>query len=210
MPPLSEKVTKTLRATIHESMVASNPFDYQMFDWNDEEQCAKNFTAFLLEDFDISLCLLDYPREDLCDQSTWLGAERGFVRAARRSGTNAAIMATFSDTISEPVAARLMKEGVAMLAGIDAGLAGIQAAVNVGAAWNQPPSPPLLKSFGRQVDGPVQVLNEAESKELLAERGVRIPAGQVVRGIDEAVAVAETLGYPVVVKALGLVHKTEA
>jgi acyl-CoA synthetase (NDP forming) len=209
MPPLSEKVTQRLRATIHERIVAANPFDFQMFDWNDEEQNAKNFSALLSEDFDVALCLLDYPREDLCDQSTWGGAERGFVRAARQTGTKAAVLATFSDTISESVAARLMKEGVAMLAGIDAGLAGIQAAVDVGAAWSRPPSPPLLTRFGQQQDGPVKVLDEAESKDLLARWAVPVPAARVVGSAEEAAAAAEELGCPVVVKALGVAHKTE-
>jgi acyl-CoA synthetase (NDP forming) len=209
MPPLSEKVTQRLRATIHERIVAANPFDFQMFDWNDEEQNAKNFTALLSEDFDVALCLLDYPREDLCDQSTWSGTERGFVRAAQQTNTKAAVMATFSDTISEPVAARLMKDGVAMLAGIDAGLAGIQAAVDVGAAWSRPPFPPLLTSVGQQQDESIKVLNEAEAKNLLAKSDVPIPAGRVVGSADEAAAAAEELGYPVVIKALGVTHKTE-
>jgi acyl-CoA synthetase (NDP forming) len=209
MPPLSEKVTQRLRATIHERMVAANPFDFQMFDWNDEEQNAKNFTAFLSEDFDVALCLLDYPREDLCDQSTWGGAERGFVRAAQQTGTKGAVLATFSDTISESVAARLMKEGIASLAGIDAGLAGIKAAVDVGAAWSRPPSPPLLTSFGQRQTGPVKVLDEAESKGLLARCGVPVPIARVVGSAGEAAAAAQELGYPVVVKALGLTHKTE-
>jgi acyl-CoA synthetase (NDP forming) len=209
MPPLSEKVAEGLRATLHERMVAANPFDFQMFFWNDEDRMADNFTALLSEDFDVALCLLDYPREDLCDQSTWSGAERGFVRAAHQTGTKAAVLATFSDTISESVAARLMKDGVAMLAGIDAGLEGIQAAVNVGAAWSRPPNPPLLTSPGQQQDGPVKVLDEAESKNLLARSGIPVPSGQVVRSAGEAVAAAEALGYPVVVKALGTAHKTE-
>ena len=144
MPPLSKEVTEGLRKTVHERIVPANPFDFQMFDWNDEEQNTKNFSALLAQEFDVALCLLDYPRDDRCDQSTWSGAERGFVRAAQETGTKAAIMATFSDTIAEPVAERLMKDGVAMLAGIDAGLAGIRAAVDVGAAWSQPPGPPLL------------------------------------------------------------------
>jgi acyl-CoA synthetase (NDP forming) len=209
MPPLSEKVTQGFRATLHERMVAANPFDFQMFYWNDEERMAEQFTAFLAEDFDVALCLLDYPREDLCDQSTWSGAERGFVRAAQQTGTKGAVLATFSDTISEAVAARLMKDGIAMLAGIDAGIAGVQAAVDVGAAWKRPLSPPLLTSVGQQQEGDVKVLDEAESKGLLARYGVPVPLARVVRSAEEAAAAAEALGYPLVVKALGVAHKTE-
>jgi acetyl-CoA synthetase len=131
------------------------------------------------------------------------------VRAARQTGTKGAVLATFSDTISESVAARLMKQGVAMLAGIDAGLAGVQAAVDVGAAWSRPPSPPLLTSCGQQQAGPVKVLDEAESKALLARWGVPVPAARVVRSAEEAAAAAAELGYPVVVKALSVAHKTE-
>jgi acetyl-CoA synthetase len=210
MPPLSAKVTQRLRAILHERIVAANPFDFQMFNWDDEEAMAENFTALLTEDFDVALCLLDYPREDLCDQSTWGGAERGFVRAAKQTGTKGAVLATFSDTISESVAARLMKEGIAMLAGIDAGLAGIQAAVDVGAAWSRSPDPPLLTGFGQRQNGAVKVLDEAESKGLLSRCGVPVPSARVVRNAGEAAAAAGELGYPVVVKALGVTHKTEA
>ena len=209
MPPLSDKVAQGLQETIHELMVAANPFDFQMFDWNNEDRMADNFSAFLSEDFDVSLCLLDYPREDLCDQSTWGGAERGFVRAAKQTGTKAAVLATFSDTISESVTARLMKEGVAMLAGIDAGVAGIQAAVDVGAVWSRSPSPPLLTNFNQQPDAFVKVLDEVESKGLLARCGVPVPSARVVRSVGEAVAAADALGYPVVVKTLGVPHKTD-
>jgi len=209
MPPLSDRVAQGLQGTIHELMVAANPFDFQMFDWDNEERMTDNFSAFLSEDFDVSLCLLDYPREDLCDQSTWDGAERGFVRAAKQTNTKAAVLATFSDTISEPVAARLMKEGVAMLAGIDAGVAGIQAAVDVGAAWSQEPHQSLLMCPEQQQDASVKVLNEAESKDFLARCGVPVPLARVAHSAEEAVAAAESLGYPVVVKTLGVAHKTE-
>ncbi|MBW1844777.1 MAG: acetate--CoA ligase family protein, partial [Deltaproteobacteria bacterium] len=209
MPPLSKKVAEGLQAVVHERVVAANPFDFQMFDWNDDDRMAENFTAFLSEDFDVSLCVLDYPREDVCDQSTWGGAERGFVRAAHQTGTKGAVLSTFSDTISESVAMRLMKDGVVALAGIDAGVAGIQAAVDVGAAWSRPPSPRLLENFGQVQNGSAKVLNEAESKELLARVGVPFPASRVVRDAAEAAVAAEELGYPVVAKALGVAHKTE-
>ncbi|MGD8209639.1 MAG: acetate--CoA ligase family protein [Desulfobacterales bacterium] len=209
MPPLSEKVAQRLRATVHERVVAANPFDYQMFNWDDEDHMAEKFAAFLSEGFDVSLCLLDYPREDLCDQSSWGGAERGFVRAAQQTGTKAAVLATFSDTITESVAERLRKDGVAMLAGIDTGIAGIQAAVDIGAAWRQPISPPLLTSVDPPQESTAKVLDEVESKELLARHGIPIPSAQVVGSAGEAVVAAAELGYPVAVKALGLAHKTE-
>jgi acyl-CoA synthetase (NDP forming) len=209
MPPLSENVAQRLDTTVHERIVAANPFDFQMFDWNDEERMAENFSAFLSENFDAALCVLDYPREDICDQSTWGGAERGFVRAAHQTGTKGAILSTFSDTVSESVAARLTKKGIAMLAGIDAGVAGIQAAVDVGRAWSRPLSPPLITNFDQKPDGAAKVLDEAESKGILARCGVPVPPGKAVYSAEEAVATAEKLGYPVVVKALGVAHKTE-
>ena len=196
MPPLSEGVTQRLRSTVHERMVAANPLDYQMFDWNDADRLADTFSAFISEDFDVSLCLLDYPREDLCDQSTWAGAEQGFVRAVRQTGAKGAVLSTFSDTISETVAVRLINEGIAPLAGIDAGLAGIRAGVDVGAAWKRSPDPPLLSDVGQWEDDPVKVLDEVESKDLLARIGVPVPSSIVVRDAREAVLAAEELGYP--------------
>jgi acyl-CoA synthetase (NDP forming) len=209
MPALSEKAAERLGVTVHERVVPANPLDYQMFDWDDEERMADKFTAFLSEDFDVSLCLLDYPRGDLCDQSTWGGAERGFIRAAKKTGTKAAILATFSDTISETVAERVMNEGVAMLAGIDAGLAGIKAAVDVGMAWSRPPSPPIISNVKQRNDVPYKMLDEAESKRLLSQFGVPIPLGRIVQSASEAVIASEEIGYPIVVKALGVLHKTD-
>jgi acyl-CoA synthetase (NDP forming) len=209
MPSLSSGVAQRLRHTIHERIVPANPFDFQMFDWNDEDRLAESFSAFLSENFDLTLCVLDYPREDLCDQSTWGGAERGFVRAIQQTGAKGAVFSTFSDTINESVVARLMKEGIVSLAGVHAGLAGIQAAVNVGYAWRRPLSPPLLPSPGRRPDGPGRILDEAQSKALLARHGVPVPPSQVVASPQEAVAAAGQLGYPVVVKASGLPHKSD-
>jgi len=209
MPPLSDGVANRLRALVYERVVAANPLDYQMFTWDDEERNAENFTAFLSDDFDVALCLLDYPRADKCDQYTWGGAERGFIRAVKQTGIKGAVLATFSDTISEPVAARLMKDGVVMLAGIDAGLAAIKAAVDIGAAWKQPPGPPLLKDFGQKPEEPARVLDEAESKAVLARFGVPVPPAQSVHSAEEAAVAAAALGYPVVAKALGVAHKTD-
>jgi len=208
LPPLSPQAAARLRTVVHERVVPANPFDYQMFSWDDDEANAAIFGALLSDGFDVALCLLDYPRGDKCDQSTWGGAERGFVRAAEATGTKGAVMATFSDTCSEDVADRLMQDGVAMLAGIDDGVAAVKAACDVGAAWARPPAAPLL--CAAEPAGPAAApLDEAVSKALLAAHGVPVPASRVVRSAEEAVAAAEELGFPVVVKALGVAHKSD-
>lgn len=54
-------------------------------------------------------------------------------------------------------------------------------------------------------------LSEAESKALLARHGVPVPAEALAGTPEEAVAVAERIGFPVVVKLCGpaIAHKTE-
>lgn len=49
-------------------------------------------------------------------------------------------------------------------------------------------------------------------KKVLAAAGIRVPAGALAKTLDEAVATAKQIGYPVVIKAQSaeLLHKTEA
>ena len=48
------------------------------------------------------------------------------------------------------------------------------------------------------------------ARELLASAGIEFPPARRVSDLQEARAAAEELGYPVVVKALGLLHKSDA
>ena len=54
-------------------------------------------------------------------------------------------------------------------------------------------------------------LSEAESKALVAAHGIPVPDERVVADADGAVAAADTIGYPVVLKLNGdaIAHKTE-
>jgi acetyl-CoA synthetase (ADP-forming) len=56
-----------------------------------------------------------------------------------------------------------------------------------------------------------RTLSEPDSKALLAAHGVPIAPERVVAGVDDAVAAAKDLGFPVVVKLAGdaIAHKTE-
>lgn len=59
---------------------------------------------------------------------------------------------------------------------------------------------------------PPGTLPEWQGKALLAAAGLRTPPGALARTVDEALAVATRIGYPVVMKAqaAALAHKTEA
>lgn len=209
MPPLSTEGVEWIQPTVHERIVIANPLDYQMFDWNNEERLTETFSAFLSEQFDICLCVLDYPRADRCDTSTWGGAQRAFIRAAKKTGAAAAVLAIFSDTLPELLAEQLVSDGIVPLAGVASGLAGVQAAVDVGVALRQSVNQPLLPCTKLVGDMQAVVLDEAESKRLLARYGVPVPVFSVAASEEEAVEAAEKMGFPVVVKTLGVAHKTD-
>ena len=72
----------------------------------------------------------------------------------------------------------------------------------------QPERPYGRGATGRREPGPT-VLSEHEAKRRLAAAGVAVPAGAVVAA-DQAPTAAANIGFPVVVKATGLAHKTES
>jgi acyl-CoA synthetase (NDP forming) len=75
---------------------------------------------------------------------------------------------------------------------------------------NEAVRPPVARS--RPAPLPLGTLPEYRGKALLASIGIAIPAGELVRDVATAVAVAERLGYPIVLKAQSqqLPHKTES
>lgn len=209
MPALSDAGTLKVSKTVHERVVVANPLDYQMFDWNDQARLAAMNEAFISDGFDISVSLLDFPREDFCETDTWEVAERALVQACRSSGGRGCLMSTLSDNLPESVASRLITQGVVPLAGIDAGLAGLKAAADIGGAWKEEKQEPILRNSElRTADGSI-LLDEAESKKLLAGYGVQVPYSKVVTTVEAAASAAEEIGFPIALKTLGVAHKTD-
>lgn len=63
----------------------------------------------------------------------------------------------------------------------------------------------------RAVESGARILDEVDSKALLARAGLRVTREREARGAEEAVAAAEELGYPVVLKLLSdeVAHKSD-
>jgi acyl-CoA synthetase (NDP forming) len=85
-----------------------------------------------------------------------------------------------------------------------------------GTAYDLPARPPIPDSLKNEIQrrgasGP-RVLDEKESKTWLSEAGLSVVKEISAKGIEEVLAAAGELGYPVVLKGIqkGKVHKTEA
>ncbi|MEW8337052.1 MAG: acetate--CoA ligase family protein [Candidatus Thiodiazotropha sp.] len=63
------------------------------------------------------------------------------------------------------------------------------------------PGPALTGEPPTRLAGAAGVLPEYRSREILAEFGVALPKGALVRNLEEALAAAEEIGYPLVLKA---------
>jgi acyl-CoA synthetase (NDP forming) len=74
-----------------------------------------------------------------------------------------------------------------------------------GAASVPPPLPPLPEPAP-----PVSDASYPAARPALAEAGISFSAARTVSNRDEALAAAAELGYPVVLKALGILHKSDA
>ncbi len=66
----------------------------------------------------------------------------------------------------------------------------------------------LLK---KKIEADQNVLTEFESKELLQEIGIRIPAQKLTKTKEETISAAESIGFPVVLKLMAedVVHKSD-
>jgi acetate---CoA ligase (ADP-forming) len=143
------------------------------------------------------------------DPKTWLVTANAFIKAKTETGARAAMVASLPECLPEPLAARLSHAGIAPMAGLDDALSALEAAAVIGRSWVRAEEPPALTP-ARKKKGEAVLLSERDAKERLSTFGLTIPEGVVCRA-DEAASAAQTLGFPVAVKASGknVAHKTE-
>lgn len=227
--PLTRAERERVGATLDDLVTVSNPLDYHTFIWGDAERLADTFAAMLGCRFDLGVLVIDPPRRDRCGDAEWRTALDAFGNALERAGARGCVLATLPESLPEALSEALLARGIAPLAGVDDGLAAVEAAADIGQAWAaggrieveaSPRSPAALAGAGVGAGANAgtggswrreTVLTEPEAKERLARAGVPVPRGEVVRSPEEAVAAAVRVGLPVAVKAVGreLVHKSE-
>ena len=205
---LEPKQLPRLRGILGDMVTLSNPLDYHTFVWGDLARQTEAFTAMFEGSYDLNLVVLDFPRGDRCEAADWVTTADAVTAAASATGALAGILATLPENMPEAVADRLIAEGIVPFCGIDETLIAAEIAAGIGHAWRKPPSLSLLNVAS--VEGAIETLTEADAKTELDLAGLRIPKGRVAGSPLQATDCAERLGFPVVLKALGVAHKTEA
>ncbi|NEJ14811.1 CoA-binding protein [Rhizobium leguminosarum] len=207
-PALQPQQLPRLRRVLGEMVTLSNPLDYHTFVWGDLARQTEAFSAMFEGGYALNLVVLDFPRGDRCDPSEWAMTADAVMTAAAATGALAGLLATLPENMPEPIADRLMANGIIAFCGIDETITAAEVAAGIGQAWDRPPPLPLLDvSF---MDGEIETLTEADAKAELAAFGLPIPRGLLASSPGQAAEQAERLGFPVVLKALGIAHKTEA
>lgn len=189
-PSLSDQHSSRVRDTLTELVFVSNPLDYHTFLWGDGPGLTKTFTAMLNGGFDLSLLVLDWPREDRCDAGLWEVAFESWVEAVRQTGAPAALLATLHEGLSESVSERFHSAGIATLRGMTEGLAAVEAAWRIGRAQTGVPPAALLRAADQPRDEEDSyLLDDAARKEMLSSQGISVSEGQE-KGTDEVAVFA--------------------
>lgn len=207
--PLTEAESARVKESLNDLVTVSNPLDYHTFIWGDAKRLTATFAAMLGCGFDLSLLVIDLPRGDRCDDANWRLTLDAFEAARDQTDARCGVLATLPESLTESLTEDLMARGLVPLAGLDEGLAAIEAAADIGEAWAAPP--PRLDGLRLLNQGAEFVLTEWDAKQRLAHAGVPVPRGELVTDLHGATSAAERVGIPVVVKAVSpdLTHKSE-
>ena len=203
LPVLSDDVQDALRSSLPPTAATANPVDLA----GAGEQDAFSFsrtTRTLLESGDVDAVLFtayfggySSLSDELRDRELAVAGE--LARAAHETGVPLVVHTMYWDA---PPARALRDAGIAVYRAIESAVDAVAALVDD----VQPPSAvPTLPDAAPPVAG----VAYAEARASLAAAGVAFGAARPASARDDAVAAAAELGYPVVLKALGALHKSD-
>ena len=200
---LTDAQKTTLKKHLGDAVTLANPLDYHTNIWRDLNAMQGVFAAMASEHVDITCLVLDQPREDRCDRADWDIAMDALLAARDDSGGAFALLTSLAENTPEDLANWAFVNGIVPLFGFDDALKALASTQGLGGGSNEP----ILLAEHR---GTPVTLTEAEAKQDLAAFGIRVPNAGRVMSAEEAAALAETIGFPVVLKGEGAAHKSEA
>ncbi len=199
-PPPSDAQRQRLGDILGPIVTIANPLDYHTFIWGDGPRTTDVFTT-MLAGYDAGIFIIDPPRPDRCDPSSFRPALDAITAAAQATGKPAFAVASLPENFDEALAASMMRGGVVPMMGLETALGAIRAAQTAAGQADWRPWEALPPRALRLRD-------ESSAKALLAAAGVAVPKG--VSAPDLAGLDVSGLTAPFALKGLGFAHKTEA
>jgi acyl-CoA synthetase (NDP forming) len=207
--PLGDDTMQKLETILDEGLEATNPLDL----WGTGASTRELFGASLSAmgaDPSVSAVALAIDLVEEYDGDT------AYIDAALDVDLEIplVVLSNLPSAIDQPAAARLRTAGIPVLEGTVSGLVALRHLLTLTERRGEPPPEPIdirRRDRWRARLGDYRPLDLAESIELLADYGIAAIGTRAVGDVDDAVAAADDLGYPVVLKtcAPGIAHKSD-
>ena len=202
-PPLPRVQQNRLQSLLGPLVTPVNPLDYHTQIWGNGAATADTFATMMDTPADLSMVILDFLRGGRCSTEGWDPTLQACLDARRRSDGKLAVVSTLLENMPEAVADKLLDHGIVPLCGVDDACAAVAAAARCG---RQEAAAPILSNHSPTRARP---LDEASAKSLLARHGVTVPVVKTADTADGAATASAEIGFPVVLKGRGFVHKSE-
>ncbi|MGV9801549.1 acetate--CoA ligase family protein [Mycobacterium sp. NPDC003449] len=204
VPEFSTDVRAALRARLTPSAGVGNPVDLA----GAGEQDITSFVSVLDT-------VLSSPAIDSVLVTGYFGGYGGYGEGLARAEVEAAgAMADVARRHGKPVVVHTMHSGseaanVLAAQGVPV-FSAVEDAAGTLATLHRGTTPRPLPELPVRPDNPVTGAGYWDARELFRAAGLAFPGARLVADAGEAVAAAQDIGYPVVLKAMGLLHKSDS
>jgi len=210
-PPLNQQATALLSATLGTKVPLHNPLDYHTYIWGDVPALTDCFRGMMLAPIDVTVLVLDYPKEDDIPIEGWDEIVSAYIAASQQQRMPAVLVSSLPELLPARISEQLISAGIAPIQGLADAATAIRVAAQIGLQQQDKASVTKVASSRIEIDANTRTLDEFSAKRALARFGLAIPASHLVQDESAAIVAANLLGYPVVIKAVSeqMAHKTE-
>lgn len=200
---------KKLTDSLGSLVALANPLDYNTYIWGDKDKLSDAFSAMLGGPASVTILIIDFPKDGRCDPSSWHITIEALQDAKQQTDSNTVcVLATMPENMPEALAEHLCAQGIVPFVGIEDAIRALEAAWFIHRAQKRgipEHCMPAIAPSGSRI-----ILDEATGKQMLSAHGLQVPFS--VTGINEKdlLREAKDVRFPVVLKALGVAHKTES
>ncbi|MEM7241655.1 MAG: acetate--CoA ligase family protein [Pseudomonadota bacterium] len=200
-PPLNETQKSDLSAALGPLVALANPLDYHTYIWGYVPKMTAAWSAMIDPAIEILMLIVDFPRNDICDDSAWECTVQAAIALAKPD-RKIMMVSSLPENMPQEKAELLSAHGIIPMYGMEVAIKAIEA---IYLAKQQDPAPVLLPAKSKTYD-----LSEQQAKHALHAHGLSIPRSKHVTDISGLEAAANALTFPLVLKGEGFAHKTEA